>query len=214
MQQFTQQQMEDRFTALPKAIQEVLESQETGKALRRIGNHHNLHIDQLATLNDITVFVILGLIPRESYLPTLSEELGVSEEAAEAILAEVNTEILEPMRASLSAPKENVAREEKDEEMTMHLPTRDEILREIEHPLPIPEREETRPKKEVSLPGAPQKQEYTGAEKQETTHQSIIEKKITQETTLREAHSEETKSNTAPSPSPETPPDPYREPVE
>ncbi len=224
---FTQEQLDERFASMPAPVQEALASAETGEQLRRIGTRHNLHIDQLGILNDVTGLVILGFVERSDYLPTLTEELGIPTEVAEAILIDVNTEILEPMRASLGGPKESAVEEslnpakaesaeEEDEEMAMHLPTRAELLKEIENPAPAAERKE--PRMTQKAPGDTFMKEQEGgalpAQEREPRHENIVEKKMIDTTVLKEARSEETPSDTAPSPSPKTPLDPYREPVE
>jgi hypothetical protein len=131
MTPYTQEQIEERFATLPPVVQEALGSAETGEVLRRIGSHHDLHIDQMGTLNDITVFVMLGLIPRNTYASTLAQELGISKEEAGDIVKDVNTEILTPISAALKQTT-NLSLEDDEDELAM--PTRDEILREIESP--------------------------------------------------------------------------------
>jgi hypothetical protein len=217
MKNFTQEQIEERFEELPDSVQEILASAETGEALRRIGTRHNLHIDQLSILNNVTGLVILGLMERSDYLPTLIEELDIATEVAEAILTDVNTEILEPMRASLGGPEEDPSdrEEENMEEEDVHLPTRAELLKEIEHPAPAIEREESYTPHSTPRIEIHEEEERAGElPTQELQHESIVEKKIREKTVLKEARSEETQSGSNPSPTPETPLDPYREPVE
>ncbi|NTV44303.1 MAG: hypothetical protein HGA67_01230 [Candidatus Yonathbacteria bacterium] len=141
MQQYTQEQVEERFNNLPEDIQRVLGSAETGDALRRIGERNQLHIDKLEVLNDITVHMMIGLAPRAGYVQAITHELGVSEITARQIAEEVNSEILAPIRASLeklhetySTPKEKVA--EEPVKIPEIMPSREDVLREIENPTP------------------------------------------------------------------------------
>lgn len=208
----TQEQIEERFNALPVSVQEALASAKTGERLRRIGTRHDLHIDQLGILNNITGFVILGFLERSEYLPTLIEELNISRESAGAILEDVNTEILAPIRTSLEG-SERGAEEEADSEDEQELPTRDELLREIEDSLPVSKPEEA-PAAVASMPiGVSTNSENAPGEAQ---HLSIVEKKLSGETALKEAQTIEKKegASSPASPSSQTVPDPYREAIE
>lgn len=212
---FTQKQIEERFEELPNSVQEILASAETGEQLRRIGTRHNLHIDQLGILNNVTGLVILGLMERSDYLPTLIKELDIPTEVAEAILADVNTKILEPMRASLGRPEEDPSgREEESIEEEVHLPTRDELLKEIEHPAPAIEREESYTPHSTPRIEIHEEEGVGELSAQESQHESIVEKKMREKTVLKEVRSEETQSGSNSSPASEAPLDPYREPVE
>ncbi len=141
MKTYTQEQIEERFAELPEVVQNALASSETGEMLRRIGTRHNLHIDQMGTLNDVTVFVILNIIPRASYMSTLVDELHITEEQARTIVEDVNREILTPINTAL---KQTTASQNDQEEEESTMPTRDEILREIESPRVTTSREAVR----------------------------------------------------------------------
>jgi hypothetical protein len=135
---YTEQELRAAFDALPEVTREILTATKTGETLRRIGQHHNLHIDQVALLNDVTTLVLCGLLPRDSFVKTLASEISISTEESERVVHDVNTEIFEPMRATLQQQTTDMEEPSLSEELLSEdtLPTREDILGEIEDPLP------------------------------------------------------------------------------
>jgi|GEM_PF-1314954 len=142
---FTHEQIERAFATLPEGVRAVLLATETGDALIRIGKTHNLHIDQTASLEDVTTLTLCGLIPRERFTATITSELHITHEQALAITEQVNTDIFSRIRTSLESQTatNNIDTSSsdipKEASLDEYIPSRDDILKEIETPTPTPD---------------------------------------------------------------------------
>jgi hypothetical protein len=226
---YTKEQLEEHLATLPPAVQEALGSAETGEALRRIGSRHHLHIDQMGVLNDVTAFVMLGLIPRETYLTTLQTELDIPEEEARLIIEDVNIQILTPMNAALreeTSQHSTEDTEEGEDGVELSMPTRDEILREIESPSSSPSKEVYRdtPAHVPVNHNGDDTSSFAMTSDREVAEQSQIKKPLQETPALDIVHTKlgnvsrippaKTESGEHPSDTPSSVLDPYRETVE
>ncbi len=145
MNQYTPAQLQDRFETLPDDVKKALASAEIGNALERIAQKHSLHIDQMGELNAQTTFIMLGLSPRTGYAQSLIDGLDITEEKARTIIEDINREIFEPIRTSLETIHRGVAVKdiEEDTDNEQHMPSREELLQEIENPIPTIPRQNT-----------------------------------------------------------------------
>lgn len=101
---FTPEEVERRFQALPQDVQQAIYSANTNSALLAIGQKHQLHIDQLSTLEAQILFFVVGLIEPADFAKKLENRLGVNEETAKKISQDVDSEITGKIRASLKKP--------------------------------------------------------------------------------------------------------------
>ena len=217
---YTAEQIEAAFTALPEHIREILASTHTGDILRRIGQDARLHIDQIASLSDITTLTLCGLLPREKFIDTTVTDLSISREQASALATRVSAEIFEKVRATIQSNDENTRKERALEDPLGNIPSREDILREIEYPTstkstsPYPITEPTRipiTQQDIApipmeVPFAPVplvSDKYTPSLTPAPVGTSILEKRMTEEVTTPITHA----------PTSKPPNDPYREKV-
>jgi hypothetical protein len=127
---YTLEQLEEKYRQLPEAVKEAMYSVETSDAVLAIGKKYNLHIDQIGLLAEEAGLVMLGLTPSYQFIDSIQKKLGVNRATAENITLDVNTEIFLPIREFLRQSGGG-------------LPSREEVLRDIENPPPT--LEETAP---------------------------------------------------------------------
>lgn len=107
-----QQKLKERFSLLPRELQEAILAADLREKLKVVTDTHRLHIDQAGALENETILVMLGLEPLEDYRANLARELGVPEALAAAIERDVNRLIFLPIRESLKNLTEKDAGEE------------------------------------------------------------------------------------------------------
>lgn len=94
-------QIEERIAQLPQDVRDAIAASDLDDKIRSIGTTHNLHIDQTEALDAEVYLVMLGINSPEDFISGLVEEVRVSKEEAEKIAADVNAQILAPIRESL-----------------------------------------------------------------------------------------------------------------
>lgn len=72
--------------------------------IEAIGKKHSLHLDQVGVLDAETRALIVGVTPRENFSKELVENLDISFGKAEAIVQDINNEIMLPLRETLKQP--------------------------------------------------------------------------------------------------------------
>ncbi|MEK7662310.1 MAG: hypothetical protein AAB355_02325 [Patescibacteria group bacterium] len=151
MIEYTNEQLEQAIAALPEEFRGAIASSFISDKSLEIGRRHNLHIDQLSKMKDITMLALLNLIDTSKFSETLIEELSISLEEASSLVNDVNSEIFEGLRKLIrekTTEEENLgevsseeapispmeiapAAEEKEEKLN-----RDDVLHGIENPTP------------------------------------------------------------------------------
>ena len=96
-----QQQIEQRITELPQDVQNAILSSEFGDKVLSIGSAAKLHLDQIQSLNDSTMFFMLGFTSEAEYQKEVRGMVGNDEAVAQKIVTSVNQQILLPIRESL-----------------------------------------------------------------------------------------------------------------
>lgn len=94
---------------MPKEVRQVIESDTAGAVLRTIAEHHRLHIDQAATIENETVLVLMGLTTMKEFMANIIKEAKLDPTTASQIADEVNQKIFHPIREHLfqdTAPQE------------------------------------------------------------------------------------------------------------
>lgn len=94
-------QVQRRMAELPADVQAAIASAEFEKKVQAIGQRQGLHIDQMEKLGDEIMLVMLGFMSTENFTSNIASEVGVDAEKAARITADVNAEILLPIRESL-----------------------------------------------------------------------------------------------------------------
>ncbi len=145
--EYTTQQLEEKYRALPEDLREAMIGVETAKAVGNIGQKHNLHIDQIGDLADEIGLTMLGLTKSDEFVTHVKNRLRIDQNTAEQISHEVNEQIFLPIRESLqklheakeavggveTIPSQAIPPQSADE-----LPDKDKLLDEIEHPSKTP----------------------------------------------------------------------------
>jgi hypothetical protein len=94
-------QIQQRIGELPPDVQAAIASSDFDKKVQAVGQRHGLHIDQMEKLGDEVMLVMLGFMSAESFTSNIVAEVGVDAEKAGRIAADINAEILLPIRESL-----------------------------------------------------------------------------------------------------------------
>jgi hypothetical protein len=96
---------------LPTDIQKAIDNADVYTALKKIGDEYGLMIDQLGTLDRITRQVLIGKVRSSQYISLVAKELEISNQTAEKIAVDVNTQIFAPLRESLRKMQEKAETE-------------------------------------------------------------------------------------------------------
>ncbi len=83
-------EVEKRFERLPNEVKKLLYSEEMHAIIVRVGQKHQLHIDQMALLEAETGQVMLGFVETKDYPRQLTDALKVDMAKAEAIAQDMN----------------------------------------------------------------------------------------------------------------------------
>lgn len=131
---YSEQILKARFEQLPEDIKKAIMATPWEEKLKRISDKHNLHIDQAERLGEETVIVMFGLEHPSNLVANIAKHAEISEEKAEVIAEDLNQEIFLKVRDSLKKifeEKKEVVEEKKSN--TEEIPSREDILREIEN---------------------------------------------------------------------------------
>ncbi len=157
MDQNVKNKIEERFSSLPKGLQDAITSSNLRPTLQEIVKEKKLHIDQGALLEDETLLVMLGLESPDNYARNLQDNLKINPIQANQITEEINLKIFVPIRQYLEEVYKNdnenvvpptqinpIPAENKVPEAN---PTPEQILNEIENPTETihPITQETKP---------------------------------------------------------------------
>lgn len=151
MDEETQKIIEEQMKILPADVKTAIISIDYKKKLEEITKRQKLMIDQAGKLEMETTLVMIGLEPLADYIDNIERELELSETRAKEIAMDVSDSIFKPIRESLQKMNDDlenegiVAEEEKvtgigDEirftNSNEENLNRDQILNEIENPIP------------------------------------------------------------------------------
>lgn len=94
-------EIQKRFKALPKVVQNAITSADVQKELRALADTNKLHIDQWQLLENEVMLTLLGFQPTEELAHHLKADLDVSAEMAASLAADISKIVFEPIRAEL-----------------------------------------------------------------------------------------------------------------
>lgn len=94
--------LQERFAQLPEVVRRSITSADVQAHLRKMAEHHKLHIDQWQVLENQVMLTLLGFHPIEELAQTIEREVEVPAEAAKALAADVSHVVFEPIRAELA----------------------------------------------------------------------------------------------------------------
>ena len=95
------EKLQERFNALPKALQNAITSADVEKKLRGLSETHKLHLDQWQKLENEVMLALLGFQPVENLEANIKNEVGIAEEEAKALAGDIADNIFEPIREEL-----------------------------------------------------------------------------------------------------------------
>lgn len=95
------QSMHDRYLELPKVVQEAITSADVENELRQLSEGHKLHLDQWDKLQTEVMLALLGFQPVEELPVNIANNVGVDGKEAEALSADINRIVFEPIRVQL-----------------------------------------------------------------------------------------------------------------
>ncbi len=110
------QQIRERFSKLPKVIQDAITSTDVSQRMRRMADAYDLHLDQWELLENEVHLALLGFSPMEKLAENIRREVGVREEVANKLADDITKEIFEPVREELERELEHP--EAEDEKVT------------------------------------------------------------------------------------------------
>lgn len=185
------EKLDERFNNLSKETKDAIEKSDYQTKIYEIGQKHNLTVYQMGILGEATINVMLGITLPNKFEESL-KELKLSTEKTTEIINNINEQIFKVIREELV---KNINRNKAPEN---NLESREELLKKIENPNLLTE-------KELPAPAIPStssilSQKLTGSfqtPKTETNHSLANVTKVSEEekTTLPKV-------------------DPYREPTE
>lgn len=152
-QEYTEQELEERYLHLPPELREALFSVEHAQQMYEIGKKSGLNVEQIGALAQESGYLIIGITHPHDFAANLSRRLGVDLEKARAIATEINHQIFYPLRELLkSAHKIDVTQEQINKPPTPPSP----VLRPLTSVLPTPRTTEPpKPAPSISAPPVP-----------------------------------------------------------
>lgn len=139
MDEETQKIIAEQMKALPKDVVEAIVSVDYKTKLQEITKRQRLLIDQAGKLEMEVTLIMIGLEPLADFIPNIQRELEVNALRAKDIAVDVSENIFKPIRDSLQKMNAEVEEEEKPAKLTNSNAVdlnRDQILSEIENPIP------------------------------------------------------------------------------
>ena len=123
MDENTQKLIKERFDALPEGVQKVILSSDYQSSLIKIGQEHNLNVEQMGTLELETTMVMMALTPLNNFESELTRELNIDKEKGLQIVKEINEKVFLKIRELLklmntSAGEESIIDESIEERQT------------------------------------------------------------------------------------------------
>src|SRR5690348_3202956 len=99
----SEQDISERFGDLPVDVQQAIQSADMTSALKDIGANYQLHIDQLGSLEDEALLVMLGFSSPAAFPDRVAAALGMDKGTAAVIASDLSEKLFVPIRASMRA---------------------------------------------------------------------------------------------------------------
>ena len=112
MEDDVMQKIKARIAELPQDVQDAILANDFEDRIAKIGQANRLHIDQIGSLGDETMLIMLGFASPQGFEGRLQQNLHLYDEQAATIAQAINNEIFLPIRESMKkihgqdAPKE------------------------------------------------------------------------------------------------------------
>jgi len=95
--------LDARFTKLPKEVQSAIMESNYQNVLFSISNENKLNVEQMGILEEVTNKVLLGIIHPDKYESELQTKLPIPADKISSIVGGVNEKILLPIREILKS---------------------------------------------------------------------------------------------------------------
>lgn len=115
-----------QYAKLPKAVQKAILSADVEKEMRTLAERHKLHLDQWQLLENEVFMAILGIKSAQDIVTNITKEVGVSQEVASEIVADITKIVFEPIREELE--RELGAPQAQEEEVSDMDKLREQVL--------------------------------------------------------------------------------------
>lgn len=103
MQNYTQQELKERYEKLPEVLKNAMFSADIAAKIFEIGKKHSLTIEKIGLMAEEVGYLILGLTRPTELVSALGEALGVKENQTKEIASDLNRQIFFPLREALKA---------------------------------------------------------------------------------------------------------------
>lgn len=100
-------QMKARFVSLPKVVQDAITSADVEQHLRSLATTHRLHLDQWQVLENEVMLTLLGFQDPKNLAQSLKDDLGVGDEVAAPLAADISRIVFDPIRQELERSLEH-----------------------------------------------------------------------------------------------------------
>ncbi|MES2409176.1 MAG: hypothetical protein V4509_02635, partial [Patescibacteria group bacterium] len=151
MQKYTTEQYNKIFWNLPAEIRNVVSSVETTDHINIIGKKHNLQIDKIGDLVDLTFDVVMGIVATKDFVKEIQNDLHMSALEASVLARDIDENIFKPIKETMVGlyagraphkPSSSLVQyyEEDEEHPSLDKQT---LLKEIEDPTPAEVKTET-----------------------------------------------------------------------
>jgi hypothetical protein len=101
------EKMKARFKELPKVVQDAIVSADVQKRMRALADTNKLHIDQWESLENEVMLALLGFQPIEDLEKNIKKEVGVTNEVAKTLTADISKIVFEPIREEMERELEH-----------------------------------------------------------------------------------------------------------
>lgn len=99
--------LQERFKQLPKVVQDAITSADVEKRMRALADTNKLHIDQWESLENEVMLALLGFQPIEDLQKNIKGEVGVTDDVAKTLTADISKIVFEPIREEMERQLEH-----------------------------------------------------------------------------------------------------------
>ena len=99
--------LKKRFAELVPPVQKAILSEDIPKHLRALADVHKLHLDQWESLENEVMLALFGVTPIDELQTSIKKEVGVNDEIAAALAADISKVVFEPIRRELERELEH-----------------------------------------------------------------------------------------------------------
>ncbi|MDE2030672.1 MAG: hypothetical protein KGI58_00195 [Patescibacteria group bacterium] len=133
------EKLDERFTKLPKEVQEAITESDYQSTLYSIGSKYKLSVSQMGDLEEVTNGVLLGIIHPDKYEDEIKSKLSLPADKTTELVNEINENILKNIREILKShwgkQEENLSNT--DDEVPLPPYAKSDIVKESSTPVSI-----------------------------------------------------------------------------